>query len=705
MAKFFKVLIGLILLLVVLIVAAALILPRVIDPNDYKDEIVQAVKDKTGRDLAIEQPLSLSVFPWLGVETGGVVLGNAPGFGDQPFLRVDRLGVRVKLLPLLSRKVEVDTLVLEGAEVNLARNEKGVSNWDDLAGKAEEKPAADESEAAGEGPGIASLAIQGIELRDARVSWRDAQAGVHYVLDKVRLETGALAPGATVPVSAGFTLHGDKPRLDVVLNLDTRAQVSEDLQQFRLDDLSLRIDGKGEGLPADGMQVKVNASVQGDLAADTLEIQGLKVTGPQIAIDGRLSIADLQKQPRLKGHVELAQTDLKRLAALFGTEIRTTDPKALTRVSAKVDLAQEGKATRLEPFVITLDDSHAKGYVRLLDTRGPVIRARLDLDAIDLDRYLPPAGGEEGKSQGGAKGGKAGAGGDPFAALRPLDLQADLKIGRLTVSKAHLQDVTVRITSKGGLLEVAPIKAGLYKGRVDGALTLDARKKTPRVHLVKHLSGVQIGPLLKDVAGQDRLEGTGKLDLDLRVVGLSEAQVRRSLSGKGSFRFTDGAYKGVDIIKMIRNALGGSKKASQTGNTEDRTEFTEMKGTFIARNGVISNSDLSAKSPLLRVTGKGRVDLPANRIDYTVTAKLVASLEGQGGKAADELKGVPIPVKIQGPLDKPGYSLDIGAILSEKLKQQARKKVEEAVQKKVQGALGDKLKGSLGEGLKGLFGK
>ncbi len=737
MGKFLKIVLGAVLVLVVLIAAAVVILPMVVDPNDYKDRIVAEVKQQTGRDLAIEQPLKLSVFPWLGIETGGVTLGNAPGFGKQPFARVRRLGVRVKLLPLLSRNIEVDTLMLEGAEINLARNAGGQTNWDDLVGR--DKPASGETAGSGKveggkaeegGPAIVSLKVEGIQLRDARISWRDDQAGTSYVLDKVRLETGALAPGARVPVTAGFTLSSSRPRVDVTLELNTEARVSEDLRRFSLKGLHLVADGKGEGLPSSGMRVEVAADLVADLDADTLAVSGLTVKGPSVAITGQLDVAGLQQAPRLKGRLELADTNLKQLAALFGQRIETTDPRALTRVSLKADLAHEGKATRIEPFEITLDDTHARGFVRLLDTHGPVLRARLDVDGIDLDRYLPPAAQADqasGKANGGHKvagkpaqgskpaaksapGGKpaAGAADDPFAGLRSLDLQADLKIGKLTVNKARLQDVSVHLVSKGGVLQAAPVTARLYQGKFNGQVTLDARKKTPRLHLVEKLQGVKIGPLLADVAGQDKLVGTGDVKLDLRLNGLSEAEVRRSLSGNGSFVFRDGAYKGVDLVKLIRTATGQGRNTTQMGNTAEQTEFTEMRGSFTARNGVIRNRDLSAKSPLLRVAGKGDIDLPANRVDYRVSAKLVASLQGQGGAEADQLVGVPIPVRIQGALDKPGYTLDVETLLRAKAKQRLerekaklRRKLEQKVQKELKGVLGDQLKGQL----KGLFGR
>lgn len=715
MGKLLKVIFGLFVTVLVLIVAAVIIVPLVVDPNDYKGEIIAQVKKHTGRDLVIEDPLELSVFPWLGVETGGVALSNAPGFGDQPFAKVRKLDVRVKLLPLLGRNLEVDTLVLQGAELDLQRNAQGRTNWDDLAGAKDEKGYSDagtgdegpaQAEAGDGGFALASFKVEGIQLEDTRLSWRDAQADAHYVLDQVHLKTGALSAGASVPLEAGFTLTSEAPSMRVDLDLETTASAAADYQRFDLQDLLLTVAGKGEGLPDDGVSLKLSSDISVDLAADTASIADLELTGPQTHISGGLDIANLQTAPQMKGKIALSETNLKQLAALFGSEIVTADPKALTRVSADIELAHEGEATRLEPIRITLDDSTATGYVRLLNPEGPVVRAKLAVDAIDLDRYLPPppAEGEAGAAApSGKPAAESGAAAsaptaDPFAALRPLDLEAEATIGSLVVSKAKMQDVVVRIVSKGGLLKVDPMDARLYEGTFDGKVTLDARSKTPKVHTVKKLTGIQIGSLLKDITGHDRLLGKGDLSLDLKTVGLSEAEVRKSLTGNGRFLFEDGAYKGVNIAKLIRTATGGGSDA-QTGDTEERTDFTEMSGSFTARNGRISNSDLSAKSPLLRIAGKGYVDLAANNLDYLLTTTLVGSLEGQGGNAADQLKGVPIPVRIKGALDKPGYKVDLEAMLNAKAKQrleEEKQKLRGKVEEKVQDALGDKLKGLFG---------
>ena len=259
MASLLKWVFGLVIVLVLLVVAAAVVLPMVVDPNDYKPQIVATAKEKLGRDLAIEQDLNLTVFPWLGIETGGVRVGNAAGFTEQAFAEIDQLGLKVKLMPLLSQQIEVDTLVLKGLRLNLEKDASGKTNWDDLAGPQEDEPAQAEKsdQQTADADSDVALSIQGVQIEDARISWDDRQAGQHYVLDGVRVVTGALAPGATVPVEAGVIFTSQKPAM--TLKADLTAKVGSDavLAVFRFAGLVLDLGAEGEGLRAGGAKLSV----------------------------------------------------------------------------------------------------------------------------------------------------------------------------------------------------------------------------------------------------------------------------------------------------------------------------------------------------------------------------------------------------------------------------------------------------------------
>jgi len=694
MGSLFKWVFGLILLLLLLVVAAVVVLPMVVDPNDYKPQIEQAAKEKLGRDLTIEQDLSLSVFPWLGIETGGVRVGNAPGFKAPVFAEVERLGVKVKLMPLLSRRVEVDTLVLTGLRLNLERDAKGKTNWDDLVSQAGEKPGAEpKAEQPAEKAALA-LSVQGVQIEDAEVSWDDRQAGQQYTLEGVRLVTGALSPGATVPVEGGITFSSAKPAMTLKAILNADVSSNRELTLFKVAGLVLELDAEGEGLPKGGARLTLKTNLVADTKADSLTLEQLEIGGPALAAKGEVSVSALQTSPTAKGRLSIDETNLKTLASMFATPMETVDPTAMTRASGELAFAYAEGVLKLDPLTVHLDDSNLTGHLHLLNTSGPVVRTTLELDQIDLDRYMPPAATAQADTAPKADGGGASAptaAADPFAALRTLDFIGEFKIGRLKVGNARMSNVTTKVVSRKGVLKIDPVAAKLYEGNFAGNVMLDANGKKPRMSTKSALTGIQIGPLLKDVAGEDRLVGRGELHADISVVGLTEAEVRRTLNGTSRFSFTDGALKGINLAQLIREAssrlgLGGDKL--DTG-TPGQTDFTELGGSFTMTNGVIKNNDLAAKSPLLRIEGRGQVDLPKDSIDYLVTTTLVRSLEGQGGKGRDELAGIPIPVRVTGPLAKPSYRPDLEAALSAKAKQEVQKKVEEKLQDKV----GDALKG------------
>jgi AsmA protein len=701
MGTLLKWLFGLIIVMVLLIVAAVVVLPMVVDPNDYKPQIVAKAKDQLGRDLVIDEDLSLSVFPWLGIETGGVRIGNAAGFKAEWFAEVDRLGLKVKLMPLLSRQVDVDNVLVKGLRLNLEKDAKGKTNWEDLAAQQDEPAPPDAAEpAVDQGPPFA-LSVQGIEIEDARVSWDDRQSGQQYVIDGARLVTGALAPGVAVPIEAAMDFTSSEPAMTLKAKLDASVESDVDLKAFRIAGLVLLLDAAGEGLPKGGAELTLKTDLAVDTKADTLQLDHLEISGPALAARGELAVTALQTNPAAMGKLSIAETNLKTLASMFASPIETTDPEAMSRASGDLVFAYADGSIKLDPLNIRLDESQLDGYLHVLDPNGPVVRTKLALDQIDLDRYMPPV---QDKPQGAAEAAPVAKvpkatqqpAADPFAALRTLDFVGEFTIGQLKVGNARMSNVATKVVSKKGVLTVDPIAAKLYEGAFAGRVVVDASGKQPKLKVKNRLTDIQVGPLLKDVASEKRLLGRGAVELDLQMVGLSESEIRRSLNGNARFAFNDGAYKGVNIAQLIRDAssrLGLGSDKIDTG-TPGQTDFTELSGSFKMTDGVIENSDLQAKSPLLRIDGKGELDLPKDTVDYLITTTLVGSLAGQGGKGRDELAGVPIPVRVSGPLTKPSFRPDLEAALSAKAKAaieeqkvELQNKAEEKVKEKLDGVL------------------
>ena len=200
--------------------------------------------------------------------------------------------------------------------------------------------------------------------------------------------------------------------------------------------------------------------------------------------------------------------------------------------------------------------------------------------------------------------------------------------------------------------------------------------------------------MLKDLTGQDKLTGTGRFNMDVNSTGNSINAIKQTLGGTMDFRFENGAVKGVNLAKLLREtkARFEGKPLPQT-NEPEQTDFSELSGSAKINKGVINNQDLLAKSPFLRVNGAGTVNLVKESLDYLVEATVVSSSKGQGGEELQDLQGLNIPVKLSGSYLSPDYSVDWGKVLLSSQKAKVKEKVEEELQEKLKGSLGDKLKG------------
>src|SRR5512145_254908 len=200
-----KILLAAVGVVVVLLVVAIAIVASTFDPNDYKGVAADAFTARTGRTLTIDEDLRLTYFPWLAVETGGVTIGSAAEFGGaaQPFATARRVAARVKLWPLLSRRVEVGTVELEGLTLNLARDAALRGNWEDLLAASEEPaPAAPDAE-----PGAATvdgLAIEGVRIRDGNVYWRENTNELRYSVTEWSLTTGGIGSGEPIELETAL---------------------------------------------------------------------------------------------------------------------------------------------------------------------------------------------------------------------------------------------------------------------------------------------------------------------------------------------------------------------------------------------------------------------------------------------------------------------------------------------------------------------
>jgi len=704
MGKLLKIIFGLIALAAALIIALALVLPFIIDPNDFKGRIAEAVQENTGRTLNIDGDIGLSVFPWLGLEIGPTRLSNAPGFGDQPMASMQKVQVRVKLLPLLHKQLEMDTVRLSGLDLRLGRDAGGRGNWEDLLGKSEEKSRAGTGQPAGKaGSPLAGLAIGGVEVTDARVLWDDRSTGSRYELSELSFSTSAIDPGKPFDLDLHFGVNAARPAVSGRVDLSGKVLIAESLRALSVDDAELKLDLQGDSLPGGKLRLALATAAAIDLDRQTLELPKLSLETLGLTVSGKASGTGIGgPDPQLNGSLEVAEfVPVDVIKALGQKPPHTADASVLGKAGAALQwkaTTHNAEATALQ---LQLDDTRMTGRLGVDNFARPALDFAVQVDAIDLDRYLPPRE-KETASAPASPGGVASGGAEalPVEALRGLNLAGTVKLGALKAYNLRSSNIEFTIKSRDGLLRVHPAVAAMYEGQYSGDITVDARGKIPQLSLDEHVKGIKVGPLLRDLSGDDKLSGTGNVDVRLQGSGATPEALRRTLNGNAAFSFTNGRVKGVNIASLLRTAQARFRGQPPPADDQpNETDFTELQGTATVTDGIVRNNDLSAKSPLLRITGEGQVSLPAETIDYLLTTKIVGSLKGQGGKGLDELKGVAIPVRISGTFSKPSYTPDLAAALGDVAKEKAKEKIEKKTQKLLKDKLGDDTK----QLLKGLF--
>ena len=287
---------------------------------------------------------------------------------------------------------------------------------------------------------------------------------------------------------------------------------------------------------------------------------------------------------------------------------------------------------------------------------------------MNLDEYLPETTAEI-ASEEDATGVQSDLTVDAF---RGFTGGGNFKIGALVVVGLTATDVSLKMTSNGKGIRLFPISARLYAGQYQGDIKIDASGTRPILTANEQLADVRAESVLQDLTGSARLEGVGDFNLKIHTDLTNAQTMTQNLSGNFGMSFLDGAIVGINIAETIRSAKATLDK--QVNNTagsgqNPKTDFSELTMTGVIEQGVIKSDDLMMRSPLLRVTGKGKVDLVNESINYQVKPVLVGSLEGQGGQGLDELKGVPIPVKLSGNLYDPDISIDILAAITESQKE------------------------------------
>ena len=683
---------------IVVILVAILALTIFVNPNQFKPLIVEQAQKQTGLELVIEGDISWQFFPSIGFELGHTELRNPQGFSKPNLFKVDTVGVDISVMPLFSQQLEIGNVTLDGAEFYIETKKDGSKNIDALT-KAQTQQAEQENNAAPTQNGETqtsgsdwSINLAGVTVSNGSLEMQDKQAGSYTKLYDISLNLSEFAFDNWT--TADFGVKGEMNDQKFTAKGQADFKLEKGLANYALKNINF------DATYSD----PANKIESATIGLDTFEFD--KVNNLTYAIKGVAGGMKLDMQGAGQLSVDKAiskvQLDKLTLKSTFEGDALPQSPMKVDMVSdLSFDLTKNHLSFVLEKLTANAIALDGKADVTLGDI--PKVRFALHSPNIDLDEFLglDKQAAEGNKPASGGESAPAGPEVEPdLSALKTLDVKGDITIDKFKAANAKMEAVKTSFTVNRGVFELTSFSSKLYQGSISATAKLDARQSPATYSVKKSIKGVKVQPLLIDVAENDKLEGTGNIDVNVTGKSLTPTGIKKNLSGTVVINFADGAVNGINVAQLIRENYAKFKGQKVEGTNEaKKTDFSAMTATLKLNKGVVSTDNMQAQSPLLRVRGKGTANYINETVDFTISTSVVGSLEGQGGKDIDELKDITIPINVSGKWAEPKFKL----VFDDVLKQKAQKEIDRGVEKLTDKIKDEKTKDAVDGLLKNLF--
>lgn len=543
-----------------------------ISPDAIKARLADEVRKQTGRELTLEGPLEYALWPKIRIKAGPLSLSNAEGFGDEPMLAAADIQVAVATWPLLSRRIEMDTVVLHGVRLNLARDASGATNWDSFAGGAGGSTHTD-------GDGLAALILGGVDIKDAQLTWNDAVSGQSVQIARLEVTTGALTFGEPVAFELAMSALANQPAFDGDIKLNGTVAYNIDDEHYVITPLALTTEMRGQHLPGGQATITLDAAIDVNLADGTATVSGLNLNGLGTTATGEFKARHIDEaRPSAAGTLTVKGSDLAQVFSAFKLPVGKQVAAVADR-KFNVDVAFDADMDSGE-VVVTQFDARLLGAslsgrfnASKANTDVPVAKGTITANGPDLPLLVAVIGTINGASAGALKSLNTAFGGaaDKSFTLN-ADLDADLGAGRVALPK---------------------LDAKLLGNTINGALVVsNATTDKPALKGTLKAIGPDLPSMLAVASG---FQGDGKALRDMARRLAAEPDKRFDISADFD---TDLAAGRIDVPTLSADLLGLRLRGGMKGQNVD---FAKGTGTL--------DGSLKAESkdigPLLRGLGQG----------------------------------------------------------------------------------------------------
>lgn len=675
-----------------MLTGSAIILSRFVDANKFKGRMSQYVYAKTGQVLVINGNMHWSFFPWIGIKANGLTYYNAPNFTPKIFVSAKEMDVKVKVLPLLTGKVEISNITLNNAVLNLIKTSSGHYNWQTLAKPGKQPEEAQTTHTTGN---LSHLSIASLKIKNGKLNWYDQKSNNQTHINSLNISSRHIQFGQPFPLSLQFNLLNDNKR--TVFDVDLLGDILISKNSYALNHIKLKANYFNDGRKID---IKGLGNLGTDFEKQTL-LANLRLhvnsANAQISINGQA----LNKAPHLTGTINIEDSNLKDILNDLGKPLQTQDKDALKSASLLAKFDMQNKLLKLTSLHAKLDETDIDGKFTL-ETDTKKIQFDLNANKINISHYLSNSEDSQKKAviQADTKQENVKA-----PEVSPWKVTGLLKVSELKVDKLMLNNVSARLDSKNNLIKLSPLQAILYKGHLEGTVTIDKRQSDKTSIVLKQsIKNLDVKDLLHAFSDSDKLSGQVNLSANLNSITNNKTSFLSALNGNLHFDLSNGSVKGIDIIYQLSRAHAFIKRLPKPAMTDSKqTDFALLSANFGIDKGIFNTDDLTLTSPYLKVTGKGSANLINKEIRYKLNALAQPKLANENKEIGKEVLAYQVPIKVSGKLTKPSVNLDFIELAKIFYTKKIEKPVTQQVQKNINHLkenLTDKMKINIQEKMK-----
>ena len=663
-------------ILLLLSITAAAVLFLLENPDRFKTQLTLAVESTTGYEVTVGGELSWRYWPPIAINAEQVQLATP---GEPPFIKFEQVSIDIDLIPLIAQRriVDINEITVTGGQVTLLVDAQGRGNWQ-LPDTGSAQPTASDS---GSSDIALTSTLQRFRVHDLTISYVDQQENANYDITLAKLITSALTADRPFDISLIARVQDNLENLNASIESTGQLQYQQSSDQFNFDDLvtTLTLVIDDERYPEISLTSKGQFRPSQD--AIVLNQNDIRVSSANIASSGVVNLGGAT--PRFDGVMNLQTADPARLARDFDIAL----PVGFLQFTA--DIAVNPSQFHMRTVEGEFDQSKFKGTATYELSPVEAVTVDIRIDSLDLATYLTSSPANNSTGAAGVSSLSAVPEDSeliPLETLRGTQIKAIVRIDSLISEGGTLSNVKVELGNNGKVIDLIANASGY-----DGKIVLTAKThlaQEVRTELNLTLDRLDIIKLI-DVEG---VTGSFTVNSDLSFTGTMMSELDSSLTGRSTFTVKDGTLdvRPLKSVATTIDALMG--KTSAMSQWPDIIPFDSMAGDHVFTNGIASGQVFNASLENLSVTALGGIDLPAETLDFDVTAMLRKTEQGKF-KVSEQLAGIRWPLSCAGKLSESPADLCLGKdgaisqlvaeIIRQDLERRGKSKVEELISEKL----------------------